>query len=187
MTTRKRARRHIDETKTHAFARRLPRRQRRARPGRRQMVGARRHAARRRADALQRIAALDRRHFAAHADADVARARTRRPGHAHGVSDHSAAGRLCADPARPRSAEAGFGARRLGDPQSAENRPRPRAVRRQLRGERQAADTPPRDADRACPSRSQKPRSSNRKQTANVLASSRGETPCVFITTATPT
>ena len=27
----------------------------------------------------------DRRHFAAHADADVARARTRRPDHAHGV------------------------------------------------------------------------------------------------------
>ena len=66
---------------------------------------------------------VDRRHFPAHADADAARARTRRPDHAHGVSDHSAAGRLCADRARPRSARSGFGARRLGDPQPGRRSP----------------------------------------------------------------
>ena len=50
--------------------------------------------------------------------------------HAHGVSDQSAAGRLCAHPAWARSVEPGFGARRMGDPQSDKDRPRPRAVRR---------------------------------------------------------
>ena len=56
--------------------------------------------------------------------------------------------------------EPGLGARRLGDPQSAEDRPRPRAVRRELRGERQAAirrQSAPATgyADRPCPSRPQ--------------------------------
>ena len=36
----------------------------------------------------------------------------------------------------------GLGARRLGDPQSGKNRPRARAVRRQLRGTRKSAAPP---------------------------------------------
>ena len=65
--------------------------------------------------ALQRDQAHDRRHLAADADADAARAGARRPGHANGLPDDSAARRLRADRSRPRPVEAGEGARQMGD------------------------------------------------------------------------
>src|SRR5690348_277404 len=81
------------------------------------MDGVGRVDARRRAEALQRTAPRAGLDLATHADADLARPRARRPGLAHGISDHPAARRLRTHRPRPLAARAGQGARPVGAPQ----------------------------------------------------------------------
>src|SRR6516165_1549603 len=64
------------------------------------MDGARGQHAGRRAKTVQRAAPGARQHFATDADLDAEVSGAGRPGDAHGLPDHSAARRLCADKAR---------------------------------------------------------------------------------------
>src|SRR5215467_3475585 len=87
-----------------------------------------RHAGRR-AETVQRAAPCTRQHFATDADLDAAMSGARRPGDAHGLTDHSATRRLRADEARTFIARAREQSRPLGPPKPLRHSRRAAAIR----------------------------------------------------------